>query len=101
MGKELNKALFGFDIMDEEELNRHLRTGIFESPFAKIERKYLESKRGSSVGVSINPKDLFDNSDDNELCVSKSVVVRGPEIGDVKTVTMLPNGEIKITHGGL
>ena len=100
MGKELNKVLFGFDISDEDELNRHLRTGIFESPFAKIEREYNQSK-SSSIGVSINPNDLFDNSTDNDCCASKSVVVRGPEIGDVKTVTMLPNGEIKITHGGL
>ena len=102
MTKEMSIMIFGYDINDDEEFKKHLHEKLGITPIMQVTHAVKDSSE-SSVGIDVNPKDLFKDSDNssNGNCVSRSVVVRGPKIGDVKKVVMGPNGDITVYHGGL
>lgn len=88
MDKGLSMLIYGCDVNDEAETFRSL--GLDNMP--------VKQSCSSGIGIDINPNSLFN---DKDSVTGKTVVVRGPNLGDVKKVTMLPGGNIVIENGGI
>lgn len=97
MDKKLSMILYGYDINDDEAFANHCRSLVGLGPIYST-----KDDNQTNIGIDINPSELFKDSPDSKSnAVSKSVVVRGPKVGDVKKVVMSPNGDITVYHGGL
>ena len=105
MTKELSIVVFGYDINDDVEHYTNLKRNGFLFDTDVFAAKVNGGTTPTSIGIDINPIELFKDQKEeinNSSCAApRSVTVRGPQLGNVKKVTLHSGGNITITEGGI